>query len=298
MRPHLRVERRNPDGVGEEVPVHVGEAGEVLVERGDALPLRRVQHLEELHEQRPEVGPVLAGPRLQEVEQDVAGFEDPGVVGEQAEDDPHQEAFEVVRRIAGVPERVVELPDQLGGFDVRRVLVAEGPARDPEDEAELLDVRRQRVEPEGHLVPLEEVVELEVLEVADQDVARPLALGERVEVAAGLFVGRRQVAPGALLLDDQDSRPEEVNEAAGVVELFDPLLVAGDRLPAHPEDAEEVVVKALGLALLVTRVRPLPGEGRGAGADLVPGEAHGGGVLFQAVAAVAALMGGKPHLGY
>ena len=90
-------------------PFTVGEPGEVGVEGGDARVLRRVQHLEELREQRPEVGAVLAGPRLHEVEQDVAGLEDPGVVGEQAEHDPHQEAFEVVVRIPGVPQRVVEL---------------------------------------------------------------------------------------------------------------------------------------------------------------------------------------------
>ena len=177
MLPHFRAERRNPDGVGEEVPVDVRKAGEVLVESSDPLPLGGVEHLEELSEQWSEVRAVLPGPRVQEVEQDVPGLEDPRVVGEQAEDDPHQEAFEVMSRISGVPERVVELPDQLGGLDVRRVLIPKGAARNPEDETELLDVVRQLVEPEGHLVPLEKVVEFEVLEVADQDVTgRSLSL--------------------------------------------------------------------------------------------------------------------------
>ena len=51
------------------------------------------------------------------------------------------------------------------------------------------------------------------------------------------------------------------------------------------EAEEEVVVEALGLAFLVSGVRPLAGEGPGAGADLVPGEAHAAAVLFQGVPA-------------
>ena len=37
-----------------------------------------------------------------------------------------------------VRERVVQPANQFGGLDVRRVLVAEGPALDAEDESELL----------------------------------------------------------------------------------------------------------------------------------------------------------------
>ena len=44
-------------------------------------------------------------------------------------------------------------------------------AGDPEDEAELFDVLRQLVEPEGDHISLQEVVELDVLEVAGQDLA-------------------------------------------------------------------------------------------------------------------------------
>ena len=130
------------------------------------------------------------------------------------------------------------------------------------------------VQPEGGHVPLEPVVELEALEVADQDEAGSLALAQGVEVTSGLFIGGPQIAPRALLFDDQDARPEEVEEPAGVVQLPDPLFVAGDGLPAHPEYVEEVVVEALRLAFLIAGVRPLPGEGCGTGPDLVPGKAH------------------------
>ena len=124
-------------------------------------------------------------------------------------------------------------------------------------------------------------MEFEVLEVADENVARPLALGQRVKVAACLLVGSRQIAPDALLLYDQDSRPKEVDEPARVVELLHPLLIAGHRLPAHAEDAEEVVVEALGLAFLVSGVRPLLGEGCCSNSDLIPGEAHAAAYCFR-----------------
>ena len=60
-------------------------------------------------------------------------------------------------------------------------------------------------------------MEIEGLEVAHQDAARALPFRQRVEILPGLFVGCRQVAPGALLLDDQDARPEQVDEPGAVV---------------------------------------------------------------------------------
>ena len=140
----------------------------------------------------------------------------------------------------------------------------------PEDEAERLDVRGQLREGEGDGFPLVQVAKLEGPEVADEDVARAVALGQRVEVLSGLPVRLAEIAPGALLLDDQDARPEEVDESRAVVEPGDMLLVAGDGPAAHVEHLEEVVVEALRLALLVRGVLPLRGEGRGADTNLVP----------------------------
>ena len=137
----------------EQIAVDVGEPRKVLVERRGAFVLRRVEHLEQLHEPRPEIGPVLARARLDEVEEDVARLEHPGVVGEHAEHDAHEEAFQIVAPVSGIGERVVQPPDQLGGLDVRRVLVAERPALHPEDEAERLDMRGQVREREGRPSP-------------------------------------------------------------------------------------------------------------------------------------------------
>ena len=160
----------------EQVAVDVGEPSQVFVERRGALAFRRVEHLEQLREPRPEIGPVLARARLDEVEEDVARLEHPGVVGEHAEHDAHEETFQIVPPVSGVGERIVQPSDQLGGFDVRRVLVAEGPALHAEDEAERLNMRGQVRKRENHNFPFVEVVKLEGLEVAHQDVARALAL--------------------------------------------------------------------------------------------------------------------------
>ena len=126
---------------------------------------------------RSEVDAVPASARLQEVKQDVARLEDARVVGEQAEYDSHKKSFQVVALVARVVERVVEPPDQLGGLDVRRVLIAELPALDAEDETERLDMRGQVREGEDDDLPLVQIVKLEGLEVAHQDVARAVALG-------------------------------------------------------------------------------------------------------------------------
>ena len=42
-----------------------------------------------------------------------------------------------------VRQRIVQPPDQLGGLDVRRVLISERPVLHADDEAERLEVRGQ-----------------------------------------------------------------------------------------------------------------------------------------------------------
>ena len=271
---HRGVEREHPQMSLEQVAVDVGEPRQVLVESRRALVLQRVEHFEQLREPRPEIGPVLARARLDEVEEDVARLEYPGVVGEHAEHDAHEEAFQIVAPVSGIGERVVQPPDQLGGLDVRRVLVAERPALHPEDEAERLDMRRQVREREGDGLPLVQVVKLEGLEVAHQDEARALAFWQRVEILPGLFVRFAEIAPGALLFDQQHAGPEQVDEARTVVELRDMRLVSRDVPTPHPEHVEEGVVETLRLALLVGRVFPILREGGGADANLVPRQAH------------------------
>ena len=140
----------------------------------------------------------------------------------------------------------------------------------PEDETERLNLAWQIREWERDVLPLVEIVKLEGLEVADQHVAGPRALGKRVEILLGLTVGFLQIAPSTLLFDDQDAGPEQVDIARAIAQFGDMFLVACDGSPSNAEHLEEVVVEALCLALLVSRVLPVMREGGGAGADLVP----------------------------
>ena len=43
-------------------------------------------------------------------------------------------------RVTGFLQRVVELPDALGGFDVDRILIPEGSPLHAQDEAKLFDM--------------------------------------------------------------------------------------------------------------------------------------------------------------
>ena len=175
---------------------------------------------------------------------------------EHAEYDPHEEAFQIVPPVARIRERIVQPPDQLGGLDVRRVLIPESPALHPEDEAERLDMLGQVRERERDGLPLVEVVKLEVLEIAHQNKARTITLRQRVEILSGLFEGRFQIATGALLFDEQYTRPEQVDEARAVVQLRDMRFVTCDAPPLNSEHPEEGVVEALSLARRAVELTP------------------------------------------
>ena len=69
---HGRIECRNTQRPIEQLAVDIGKPREVFVERSLALGLRRIQHLEQLRQPQAEIGPVFAGARLQEVEENIA----------------------------------------------------------------------------------------------------------------------------------------------------------------------------------------------------------------------------------
>ena len=116
---------------------------------------------------------------------------------------------------------------------------------------------------EAGLLAFVPVEKLERLEVAEKLEAGALPFRQRVEVRAGLLTCGGQVASGALLLDQQDAGPEQIDEAGGVVEPPDAFLVPRHVAAALAEDLEELIVEALGLALLVRGVGPFTGEAGG-----------------------------------
>ena len=271
---HGRVEVGNAQRAAEQGAVDVREARQIFVERPLAAVLRRVEHLEQPRQPRPQVRAVLARAGFQQVEEDVARLEDAGVVREQAEDGAHQEPLQVVAGVAGGFQRVVQAAHAFGRAHVDRVLIPEGAPLHAQDEAEIFDVAGQVGQGEARFAALVAVEQREGLKVAQELVARPVAFGQRVEIRTGLFACGVQAAAGALLFDQQHAGPEQVDPAGGVVEPLDVLLVARDGAPPHPEDLEELVIEALRLALLAGGVPPPLGERRGAGAHLVPRQSH------------------------
>ncbi len=173
--------------------------------------------------------------------------------------------------VTDVSEGIVKPSNQFGCLDVCRVLIPERAPLHTEDEPERLHVGRQVRQREGDRLPLAKIVKLEGPEIAHQNVARAVALGQGIEIPPGLFVGPGKIPPGTLLLDDQYAGPEQVDVAVAVVQFPDVLLVSGDRTPPHAENLEKVVVETLSLALLVSRIPPPVGEVGSPGANFIPG---------------------------
>ena len=277
---HGGVEGGDAERPVEEVPVHVGEAVEVLVEIAGAFVFRRIEDLEELGEPSAEVRTVFPRAVLQQIEEDVPGFEDAGIVGEEAEDDADQEPLQIVPLVAGGFERVVEVAHPLGGLDVDGVLILERALLYAEDETELLHMGGQVFERKGYALVFVQIVEFERPEIAQQDIARQIGILEAGEVGEGLRFGLPEVAARAFLLHEQDPLPEEVDEAALVAQQFHGFLERRHPPHGHAEYVEEIPVEKLRLALFVAGAFPLAGEFRRAGAYFIPGQAHAFGLVL------------------
>ena len=102
-----------------------------------------VEPVEEFVQARAKVGAVLAGLRADEAGEDFRLGEDEGVFREEAEEDAHEQAFEVMRGEAAGLERVVQLAHAGVRFLVGRVLGVQPYPRLPEHESKLPDVLRK-----------------------------------------------------------------------------------------------------------------------------------------------------------
>ncbi len=81
--------------------------------------------------------------------------------------------------------------------------------------------------------------------------------------------GPLEVFAAALVLDEQNAAPQQVDEATLAVVLFDGGFKRSDAAALDPIDIEEVIPERLGLGILAGFVCPLLGEGEGAILDLV-----------------------------
>ena len=260
----------------EQVAVDVGQLRQIGVERALALVFGRVERMKQFAQARPDVASVLAGPILDEILERAERLEDSGIVREQAEQQPHEELFEVVADVSRVSERVVQRTHHFGRADIHRVLIAEDALFLPNDEAEVADAVRQLSQRErDRLVGVRvEVVKLEVLEVGQEDVAGKLVVSQAVEIFQSLRLRGPEAAARRLLFDKQLALPEEIDEAALLGVGFDIMLVAGDPRAGHAKNIEKVIVERLRIAPLVAFPIPFASKDVRASADVVPIQPH------------------------
>src|ERR1035437_4628255 len=97
---------------------------------------------------------------------------------------------------------------------------------------------------------------------------------EAWKVVEGLFLGARQIPAGALLLDEEHTLPEQVDESSFGTKLLDGFLEAGDAPAGDAENLEKLIVEGLAFATFVMGILPFLGKAGSASSDLVPTEAH------------------------
>jgi len=287
---HLRVHVGQRQCLREQPAVHVGQAQQALVEVLLTLLARRVEHLEEPGEVQAEIRAVR--PRLVlDVLRESVGVEDAGVLGEEAEEDAHQEAFQRVAGVAAGRHGVVKPPHDLGRPDVNRIFLAEradlvagNEAEEPHVAVEVahpdldaLDVQPAEQRQVARLLRLQ-VVKREAVEVGDDHIARDLVVAtlgrQRLQIRERLRLGAVQALAAALVLDQQTPLPEQVDEPVLPAQPADRFLEGGDTAARDAEHVEECVPERFGLRLLAGLSGPFPRETHGPLLDLIPPQLH------------------------
>jgi hypothetical protein len=123
-----------------------------------------------------------------------------------------------------------------------------------------------------------QVMQSDAGEVRDDDVPRNFFLAsfaqEVMDIREGLRFSRTKVLASALVFDEEDAGPEEVDECEIAREFADGLLEARDGATTDPEGLEELVPESLLVGCLAPCARPVTGETDCVLSDLVPGNRH------------------------
>ena len=148
-------------------------------------------------------------------------------------------------------------PHVLGGADVDRVLRLDDLRLIARDETEQAHVFVEVGEREFAGASLFQVVQAETAKVADQHVARQIALLDAGEIIHRLTVGALKILAERFHLDQQDARPEGIHITPAAIVFFRRMLKTGKALVGNAEDFEECDQERLGLCVLIGRVRPV-----------------------------------------
>ncbi len=277
---HVAVELGKAELLGEEVAVDVGELLEFFVEPRLAFFHRRIEHGEQECQSCSKIAAVLGGAVL-DVEAEGFTVEQAGVLGEQTEQDAHEELLEVVPGVTASFERIMQLTEHFGGFDVDGVLFLELVLLVTGDEREVVDVLVQLREREGDASVLLQIVQRNAREVRDDDVAGNLfaallVAGEVLDVVHRLGVRLAKVLAKTLVFNQDDTTPEAINETILTAQIFDGFFKAHCRAAVETENGEEFVPESLLLGFLAGFSSPILGEADGIVANFIPTERHGG----------------------
>ena len=196
-----RGELRDFDGAREEGAVDVGERGEGGLEIGGAAGGGRVQDLEQFEEG---VADVFGRQGREEVVELVVG-KDARVLGVEAEDEADAQDVQPVEDFRGgvavLGEKgVVDAADDAARLDGDFHLARDAVAGGVDQEAEAVEFVGEvgQADGLGLGVRVLHVVDVEFGEVARDDPAGALGVGQRGGVAAGLLEGRQERAVGLL----------------------------------------------------------------------------------------------------
>ena len=281
-----RLKAAKPRPSANNSPLTKGKAARVSSRFFCALVLGRVEHREELRQMDAQVGTVGLGAVLDEQPEGLA-LEDAGALREETEEDPHQEAFQLVAGVAARLQGVVQIVHDGDRAEIDRVLVREAVLLVAGDEGERVDVAVQvgqreldRVDPvsgkqrQRTLFFRLQIVEGKPDKIGDDDVPRHFVLAavadEVLDILEGLRLGLAQILAAALVFDEQHPLPEEIDPSIPPGNLLDWLLERGQGTAAHAENLEELVPKRLLFGDFASCAGPFRRETYGVLADLVP----------------------------
>ena len=226
-----------------------------------------------MSEPEAEVAAVFGGARFDQIGQAVHRREDAGVVGEQAEHEPHQQHFERVALVAILFQQVVQFAELFDRIKVDRVLFADHLLLVAGDEAEALHVAVQILQRKFGVVvrfAAVEVVQTETREVGHEDVLRQVGVFQPVEVFSRLLVRGIELRAPALVLDQQFAFPQQIDVTVLAVNLLDLVFEACHTAALDAEDFKELVPERLRFRVLGFGVLPITRERERIGLDVVP----------------------------
>ena len=272
---HFRVEHRRVEAFLEQAAIHVGKGGEDFGQGLLAAVGRRAEHDEQAMQFVAEIGGILGGMVLDQVLQRVLGLENARVVGEQAEQQAHQENFEYVALVTVALEQVVQVAHLLHRFDVDRILLAHFLPAVAGDEAEQVHLVREFLERQLVGYAVFQVVQDDAPEIGNDDVTRKFLIRQALEIVGGLLKGRIEVGARAFVFGQQQAGPEHVDAPhATMLEAGNRLFIDRHAAALDAENGEELVPESLRLGPLGGGVRPFLGEALRVGADVGPEQRH------------------------